>query len=70
MKMQGKLIDSFGVAARPLMKWIRENGHPHITVIVTNGLAEVVEGLGMTIWEEVANEEPPTQQEKPEGEIK
>ena len=56
IKMEGKLVDTFNVAARPLMKWIRDNGHEHITVIVRNDSAEIVEGCGATLWIEVEHE--------------
>lgn len=31
-------------AARPLIKYLAENHHPHMTVIVTANTAELVEG--------------------------
>ena len=36
---------TFEDAVEPLMKWLCENQHPHITVIVTANRAELVEGL-------------------------
>lgn len=35
--------DEFAQAARPLMKWLSENNHPHCSVIVTSSNAELVE---------------------------
>jgi len=38
----------FEEAARPLIKWLNENYHPHVTVIVTPTSAELLEGLQST----------------------
>lgn len=35
---------TFEEAARPLIKWICKNGHPHHTAIVTPTSAELLEG--------------------------
>lgn len=35
---------TFEAAARPLIKWLCENGHPHHTIIVTPTNAELLEG--------------------------
>lgn len=35
---------SFEEAAKPLIKWLAENVHPHHTVIVTSTSAELLEG--------------------------
>lgn len=32
-------------AAMPLMQWLKDNGHPHVTAIVDSVRTEVVEGL-------------------------
>ena len=40
-------IDSFRQAALPLMEWLRDNMHPHATVIVDSDRAELVEGLAI-----------------------
>ncbi len=37
---------SFEEASKPLIKWMNENGHPHMYVIVDPTGAELVEGLG------------------------
>lgn len=42
----------FEKAATPLIKWMRENGHPHMTCIVTSVAAELVEGIAIGRWEE------------------
>jgi len=34
-------------AARPLLKWINENCHPHHTILVTTTTVEVVEGIAL-----------------------
>lgn len=36
--------DPFEEAARPLMKYLCENHHPHVTVIVTGNTCELLEG--------------------------
>jgi hypothetical protein len=36
---------SFEAAARPLVEWLNENCHPHVTAIITPDRAELVEGL-------------------------
>lgn len=35
---------TFEEAARPLIKWLAENVHPHHSVIVTSTHAELLEG--------------------------
>lgn len=37
-------VDEFEVAARPLIKYLAENHHPHVTCIVTNDNAQLLEG--------------------------
>lgn len=36
--------DPFEEAAKPLMKYLCENHHPHVTVIVTGNICELLEG--------------------------
>ncbi len=36
--------EKFEEAAKPLIKHLAENYHPHMTVIVTCGSAEIMEG--------------------------
>lgn len=35
----------FRDAAMPLMKWLSENCHPHVTVILDSERAELLEGI-------------------------
>jgi len=35
----------FGEAARPLIKWLCKNCHPHVRAIVDHGRTELVEGI-------------------------
>jgi len=35
----------FDEVVKPLMKWLSENNHPHMTAIVTGNVAELVEGV-------------------------
>ncbi len=37
--------DEFEVATRPLIKWLNENCHPHVAVIVENDGAQLFEGV-------------------------
>lgn len=39
-----ELRASFTEAARPLMKWLNENVHPHHQAVVTGTCAELTEG--------------------------
>lgn len=39
---------SFDAAARPLIKWLCENCHPHTTIVVTPTNAELLEGVVST----------------------
>lgn len=43
-----QLAASFEAAARPLMQWLCENMHPHVTVIVTPTDAQLMEGVRST----------------------
>lgn len=38
---------TFEEAARPLIKWLNENCHPHVTALVEPDRAELVEGVSM-----------------------
>ena len=38
-------VDDMLEAAKPLIKYIAENYHPHVTVIVTNNSVELLEGV-------------------------
>ena len=39
-------------ASKPLIKWINENGHPHIKAIVDCTTVEIVEGVATNKTEE------------------
>ena len=41
LKQQAELKE----AARPLVEWLKDNCHPHCTVIVDSQKAELVEGI-------------------------
>ena len=42
----------FEEAAKPLVKWINENCHPHVTVHVTSTRSELFEGVAAVNIEE------------------
>lgn len=42
--MKGEKLASFEESAKPLIKWLAENVHPHHTVIVTSTGAELMMG--------------------------
>lgn len=44
--------EQFEAAARPLIKYLAENHHPHTTVIVDSTHAELLEGQAMVKTEE------------------
>lgn len=41
-------VDDFCNSSKPLIKYLAENHHPHVKVIVTNNNAELLEGLTTT----------------------
>lgn len=43
---------SFEEAAKPLIKWLCDNAHPHTSIIVTPTSAEVLEGTNTVHTEE------------------
>ena len=45
-------IDEFQEAAKPLIKWLNENCHPHVTAVVECGSAELSEGVCRVVVEE------------------
>jgi hypothetical protein len=45
MILNKEQIDSFEEAAKPLIKWLNENCHPHMTVVVETNGAELLEGV-------------------------
>jgi hypothetical protein len=42
----------FEAAARPLIKWLNENCHPHVIVTVDCGSAELSEGVCRAVVED------------------
>ena len=46
--MNPEQLAEFEALARPLIKFLCENFHPHVTVIVTPTNAEFLEGSGST----------------------
>ena len=48
-KEDGKKFDQ---AARPLMKWLSDNCHPHVCVIVDYAHAELKEGVRNFVTED------------------
>lgn len=45
-------IKQFEEAAKPLMKFIAENFHPHAKAIVENNRAEILEGSATVLTDE------------------
>ena len=43
--MKTKMHNEFEDLVKPLMQWLNDNHHPHVSVIVTGQNAELVEGL-------------------------
>lgn len=43
MQITKEQIDSFEEAAKPLIKWLNENCHPHVTAVVESNGAELLE---------------------------
>lgn len=41
----------FEKAVKPLMKYLAENHHPHVTVIVDGNAAELLEGIALKVVE-------------------
>ena len=37
-------IEEFEALARPMIKWLNDNWHPHVTVIITPTSAELLSG--------------------------
>lgn len=46
--LPGKAYDEFTQAARPLMEFMANYGHPHTTAIVGNSSAELLQGIAAT----------------------
>ena len=47
MTLTNKQLDEMFEAAKPLIKWMNENGHPHCTALVDTTTIELVEGIAM-----------------------
>ncbi|MFA5378819.1 MAG: hypothetical protein WC455_23910 [Dehalococcoidia bacterium] len=45
MNLTDKQRKEFEEVTRPLIKWLNDNGHPHVTVIVDNTVAQMFEGI-------------------------
>jgi len=43
---------SFEDAVKPVIKWLNDNGHPHMTILITPTGAELVEGIKIMRTEE------------------
>lgn len=42
--MKEKQKEEFELKSKALIKWLCENGHPHMTIIITPTSAELLEG--------------------------
>lgn len=47
-KVLAKLEDDFKAAALPLIQYLAENHHPHVTAIITNTGGHLLEGITTT----------------------
>lgn len=45
MILTDKGLEEFEEASRPLAKWLNENCHPHVMVVVTASSSELMEGI-------------------------
>lgn len=43
---------AFEKAVKPLIEWLNEHGHPHMTLIVTQTHAELLEGVCSVVTHE------------------
>ena len=44
--------NTFEEAMKPAIKWLNDNGHPHMTILITPTGAELVEGIKIMRTEE------------------
>jgi len=44
--------EEFEEKVKPVIKWLAENFHPHVTVIVENNRAEILEGSASIVTDE------------------
>ena len=52
MKLTEEQVQEFNAAARPLIKWISTNCHPHTQIIIDSIHAELYEGVHVLHTEE------------------
>jgi len=52
MVLTKKQREDFEKAARVMMKYLGENHHPHVTVIIDNGRAEILESSAAVVTED------------------
>lgn len=52
MILSKKQIKDFEEAAKPLIKYLAENHHPHVKAIVEGGRAEILEGSASIVTDE------------------
>lgn len=45
MTLTMEQMKSFEDAAKPMIKWLNDNCHPHVEVVVTTNSAELFEGV-------------------------
>lgn len=45
MILSKEKISEFEIISRPLIKWLNENCHPHVNVILCTNRAELMEGI-------------------------
>lgn len=56
MKLTEEQEKSFQEAILPILKWLNENCHPHVSVIVTPTDAELLEGIAVARTTEFLND--------------
>jgi len=44
--------NTFEYTMKPAIKWLNDNGHPHMTILITPTSAELVEGVQVIITKE------------------
>ena len=52
MVLTSEQKDEFEEVAKPLMKFLAENFHPHVTAIVEGGRAEILESSAAIVTDE------------------
>jgi len=45
MTVTEKQRNEFEAVCKPVIKWLNDNCHPHVTVVITTGFAELSEGV-------------------------